>query len=129
MTTCCHACVRLVRIHPTKLLAVTAADDQTISLWDLASVPMRCLRRLPCGDNIIDVTFECGGAALCVVLDGAGVCLYRTRDCSLAVQCVWPGSEPKPIWTGMTSPPSPPPLSLQRLTHDPHLYKTITCRY
>ena len=107
-TTSCPECVRLVRIHPTKLLAVTAADDQVISLWDLASVPMRCLRRLPCGDNIIDVTFEFGGTALCVVLDGAGVCLYRTKDCSLAVQCVWPGSEPKPIWTGIITPFSLP---------------------
>ena len=36
----CPECVRLVRIHPTKLLAVTAADDQTISLYVFPSYPL-----------------------------------------------------------------------------------------
>ena len=30
-----HACARLVRTHPTKPLMVTAADDRSLSLWDL----------------------------------------------------------------------------------------------
>ena len=120
-------CIRLLRTHPTKPLAVSATDDvdrgtACISLWDMSrSHEMRCLRRLPCDrdDSVVDVQFELDGLVLCVVLQQAGVCLYRSADCSLAVQCVWPSSgsssssssskhrpKPKPVWTAYTSIPT-----------------------
>ena len=118
--------IRLLRTHPTQPLAVSATDDANqavpyISLWDMSrSHEMRCLRRLPCdrNDSVVDVQFELGGLALCVVLQRAGACLYRNTDCSLAVQCAWPrGSSssssskhrPKrkcPIWTAYASIPT-----------------------
>ena len=122
-------CIRLLRTHPTLPLAVSATDDvdqatPCISLWDMSRPHemLRCLRRLPCDrdDSVVDVQFELGGLALCVVLQRAGACLYRSTDCSLAVQCAWPrGSSsssssskhrPKrtpPVWTAYASIPTP----------------------
>jgi len=34
------------------------------------------------------------------------VCLYRTRDCSPAVQCVWPPGPRQPTWTAYASIPT-----------------------
>jgi hypothetical protein len=49
---------------------------------------LRCIRKLRCEENILDMEFECDGEMLVVVQETSGACVYRTQDCEPIAQYV-----------------------------------------
>lgn len=93
--------VRLMRCHPKKELLLMAADNKTVSLWDVKT--MKITHCLECTENIVDVRFELGGGLIALVLEETGVYFYRTSDCELVCECPLPDSERNPKWTAYCS--------------------------
>jgi WD40 repeat protein len=93
--------IRILRAHPTELLVIMAHDDQSIALWDLNL--SKCVRKLYCNENILDVRFEFHGDLISVALESTGVSCYRSIDCFPVAHYILPEYERIPIWTSYTS--------------------------
>jgi WD40 repeat protein len=93
--------IRILRAHPTKPLVIMAHDDQSIALWDLTL--SKCVRKLNCNENVLDVNFEFHGDLISVALESTGVSLYRSIDCLPVAHYMLPEYERIPIWTSYSS--------------------------
>lgn len=97
----CKSVIRILRAHPIKPLVMMAHDDQSIALWDLNL--SKCIRKLNCNENILDVRFEFHGDIISVALESTGVSFYRSTDCLPVAHYILPEYERIPLWTAYSS--------------------------